>query len=97
MPTVIDDDTGEEVEVRPVMAAAAMASVNNAFGEYPEGAAKRIEAAMAAAAHLAISDGIDDPDEIRKRMLDARESAKIAMRNEMRDLRSQEAAAQQGR
>lgn len=97
MPTVIDDNTGEEVEVRQVEATAAISSVTNLSGELPADAGKRIEEAMSAAIAQAMEDGVSDPDDIKTRMLQARESVKIAMRNEMRDLRSQEAAAQQGR
>lgn len=94
MPIVIDDDTGEEVEVRPVTAFAAMASIASLAHEFPKGSAKLIEQAMAAAATQAMADGITSPEEIRERMVDARLSMKAAIRTRMNDLRSQAAAAQ---
>lgn len=93
MSTVVDDNTGEEVEVVPAHAVAAVASVNTLHNEFPPGAAKRIEQAMAAAAASAQSEGVTDPLVLRDRMRRAREGAKAAMRIEMNDLRSQADAA----
>lgn len=97
MDTVVDDSSGEEVKVTPVEAVAAMASVNSLKREFPPGAGKRIEEAMAAAAANAQADGVTDPYEIKQHMLKARESIKAAMRIEMNDLRSQAAAAERER
>lgn len=85
MPTVKDDNTGEEVEVSPVHAVAAVSIVSNVNYDMPSNAAQVIEQAMAGAAGAAMEDGVTDPDEIRAAMLKARESVKIAMRNQMRD------------
>lgn len=95
MPTVIDDNTGEEVEIRQVEAVAAVANVsmlrNN---DLPPDAGKRIEAAMSAAAAAAMALEETDPVKIRAAMLEAREREKIIMRNEIVDRLSQEAAEQ---
>lgn len=96
MPTVVDDNTGEEVEVTPAHAVAVMASVNTLHNEFPPDAAKFIEAAMVAAVEIAQSEGINDPVKIRMLMDRARQSAKASMSIHMNDLRSQEAAKEQG-
>lgn len=96
MATVTDATTGEEVEVVQVEAAAAIASINEVNSEFPKTAAKDIEAAMAAAAQHALEAGVSDPEKIRGAMLAARESAKLALRMQMRDEQTQRDAAQQG-
>lgn len=83
MATVIDETTGAVVEVVPVMATAAVASVSNLSDNLPPDAASRIEQAMVAAITNANSAGITDPDEIKQLMLSARESVKLALRQEM--------------
>lgn len=93
MDTVIDDVSGEEIKVQPVEAVASVASVNALSREFPAGAGKRIEQAMAAAAASAQSEGVTDPLVLRDRMRRAREGVKAAMRIEMNDLRSQADAA----
>lgn len=96
MATVIDDVTGEEVEVRPVEAVAAISMASNmGVGDMPPDAGRRIEQAMAGAAANAMAAGVSEPDEIREAMLIARESVKIAMRAEWRDFLSQQAAVAQ--
>jgi hypothetical protein len=94
MATVIDDVTGEEVEVVQVEAVAAVANVSTLHNrELPPNAAKMIEQAMVWAVNKCAEEGITDPNEIRERMLAAREIMKKSMRNKMDDLRSQELAA----
>lgn len=97
MGTVIDDDTGEEVEVRQVEAVASVASVNDLNREFPPGAGKRIEEAMAAAIAAAQAEGVYDPYIIRDRARKAREGSKAAMRIEMSDLRSRADAKERER
>jgi hypothetical protein len=82
------DDTGELVLVRQVEATAVVVISSNMAGDLPSDAATRVEQAMVGAATNAHSAGIKDPDKIRELMLEARDSARIAMHNEMRDLRS---------
>lgn len=90
MATVVDDVTGEVVTVTPVEAAAVIVlSSTMGDSDMPDDAAQRIEQAMVAAITNAQSAGISDPAKIRDLMLMARDSAKIAMHTEMRDLRSQ--------
>lgn len=95
MPTVIDETTGEEVEVVQVEAAATVASINTLASEFPPEAGKLIEQAMAAAAAHAHEGGITDPNAIRELMLKARESVKLGLRTQMRDEQSQRAAQEQ--
>lgn len=97
MSTVVDDSTGEEVEVVPAHAVAAVASVNTLHNEFPPGAAKLIERAMVAAVQNAQSEGITNPVEIRALMERARRGAKASMGIRMNDLRSQEAAKEAAR
>ena len=89
MATVIDDNTGEEVEVVTVEAVAAVAAVNQLNRELPPNAAKVIEQAMVWAVNNCAEEGITDPDEVRGRMLAAREAAKQSMYVHMNDARSQ--------
>lgn len=96
MATVVDDTTGEEVEVQPVEAVVAISSITDLASEFPADAAKRIESAMTAAISNAMEEGVSDPKELRERMLKARESMKISMRSEQRDARSQAEAAARG-
>jgi hypothetical protein len=97
MATVIDDVTGEEVEVVQVEAVAAVANVSTLHNrELPPNAAKMIEQAMVWAVNKCAEEGITDPNEIRERMLAAREIMKKSMRNKMDDLRSQALAAAKG-
>jgi len=96
MATVIDDDTGEEVQVVPVEAVAAVSSIS-AWSDLPPGAGKQIEEAMAAAASQCMEAGISEPDAVREAMLKARDSVRIALRAQMISERSQYEAAQQGR
>ena len=93
MATVIDDDTGEEVEVRQVEAVAAIASVNDINKELPPNAAKLIEQAMVWAINKCMEEGVTDPEEINARMMQARADIKTSMYRHMNDLRSQAAAA----
>lgn len=93
MATVKDDITGEDVEVVPVEAVAAIATVNQLNRELPPDAAKQIEQAMVWAINKCAEEGITDPDEIRAAMMQAREDMKKSMYTHMNDLRSQEAAA----
>lgn len=90
MATVIDDDTGEEVEVRQVEAVATVASINTLGSEFPKEAAKAIEQAMVWAVQKAAEEGITDPDEVRALMLKARQDMKVYLRSQMNDLRSQQ-------
>lgn len=93
MATVIDDNTGEEVEVKPVQAVVAISMTSTMSDlELPPDASKRIEEAMSAAVTIAMGEGITDPDEIRAAMLQARERCKLAMRSEMEMLKSRLAA-----
>lgn len=92
MATVIDDVTGEEVEVVQVAAVAAVSAVNQLNRELPPDAAKRIEQAMVWAVNKCAELGISNPEEIRAHMLDAREAIKRSMYIKMDDARSQEAA-----
>lgn len=95
MATVIDDSTGEEVEIVQVHAVAAVANVSMLHNnDLPPDAGKRIETAMAAAAAAAMALEETDPEKIRAAMLDARQREKIIMRNEIIDRLSQEAAEQ---
>lgn len=94
MSTVISDQTGQVVPVKPVEAVLAIAIVSQLSNELPSDAAQRIEQAMSIAASQAMADGISDPDKIRERMLSARDSIRIAMYSEMRDARSQAAAGE---
>lgn len=83
MATVVDDTTGEIVEVQQVEAAVTIASLNALAKELPVDAAQRIEQAMAGAIQLAHVDGVTDPVEVKNRMLSAVESTKRALYNEM--------------
>lgn len=82
MATVIDDVTGEEVEVRPVEAAVTIANTGGVGSEFPKEAGRFIEENMAAAIRNALEDGISDPDELRAHALKARESAKAVLRQQ---------------
>lgn len=82
MPTVIDDVTGEEVEVQPVHAAVTIANTGGLGSEFPKEAGRFIEESMAAAMRNALEDGISDPDALRERALKARESAKAVLRQQ---------------
>lgn len=94
MATVIDDVTGEEVEVVPVEAVAAIATVSTlSQRELPPDAAKRIEQAMVWAINKCNEEGVTDPEIVRGAMMLARDQIKKHMRMQMEDLRSQEAAA----
>jgi hypothetical protein len=94
--TVTSDETGELVDVLPVHAVAALASTSTLTkSELPPDASKVIQDAMVAAATNAIAEHGHDPDVVREAMLKARESVKLAMRNQMRELWSQHEAAQQ--
>ena len=94
MLTVVDDNTGEEIEVRPIHAVSAMASVNSLRDEFPRGSAAIIERAMATAAAQCAADGIADQVKVRDAMIRARRTAKNAIRMHMDDLRSQAALAE---
>ncbi len=94
MPTVIDDNTGEEVEVRPTHAVAAMASINSVRQEYPKGSAEIIQNWMANAAAQCAAQGITEPDAVREAMLSAREGAKKAIKVFLQEQASQEEAKQ---
>lgn len=82
MATVIDENTGEEVEVRTVEAAATIANTGGIGSEFPKEAGRFIEESMAAAIRNALEDGISDPDELRARALKARDSAKAVLRQQ---------------
>lgn len=92
MPTVIDDNTGEEVEVRPTQGVAAMASVNSVKQEWPKGSAQIIQQWMANAAAQCTAKGITEPDAVRAAMLEAREGAKKAIKVYLQEQASQEEA-----
>jgi hypothetical protein len=92
MATVVDEATGEEIEVVPVEATAVMTSINSLNSEFPQGAAKQIEAAIVQAINDCMEQGITNPKEIRERMMVARENMKKALRLDMHSKRSQEAA-----
>lgn len=92
MPTVINDETGEEIEVVPVQAVAALASVAALRDEFPRGSAALIEQAMAAAVMRCNADGITDPVKVRDAMIQARLSTKEAIRIHMNNERSKVAA-----
>lgn len=82
MPTVTDENTGEEVEVRPVQAALVISTTGGFNSEFPPNAGKIIEEAMAAAMRNATAAGVTDPDELRALALKARESVKAALRQQ---------------
>lgn len=90
--TVVDEATGQVVPVKQVHASAAIVIASSMAGDMPDDAATRIEQAMAGAAANCHAAGITDPDQIRASMLLARDSVKLSMSHEQRDLRSQEAA-----
>jgi hypothetical protein len=81
MPTVRDDNTGEQVEVTPVHAVAAVSITSSVGYDMPSNASQIIEQAMIGAAKAAMESGVTDPDKIRAMMLKARESAKGDMRH----------------
>lgn len=95
MPTVIDDDTGEEVEVKPVHATATVASVNSLHSDFPKGSAQFIEKHMAAAVMRAHEEGVTDPEEIRERILVARQLARNAIATAVQEHNSRIAAGEQ--
>lgn len=80
MPIVKDDTTGEEVEVVPAHAVAAISITTSMNGDMPENMSNIIEQAMSGAAAAAMEDGVTDPNEIKAAMLKARDSVKAAMR-----------------
>jgi hypothetical protein len=90
MATVIDESTGEEVEVVQVEAVASVASINSVASEFPKDAAKAIEQAMVWAVEHCAQNGVTDPEEIRAAMLKARSEMKTHLRMQMNDLRSQQ-------
>lgn len=96
MPTVISEETGEEVEIVQIEAVASIASVSRLSGsdDLPPDAGKRIEQAMSRAIASVMEQGETDPAKIKQAMMDARAREKIYMRNEIIDKRSQEAAGQ---
>ena len=89
MATVIDENTGEEVEVVQVEAVAAVASINSLASEFPPEAGKAIEQAMVWAVQKAAEEGITEPDQVRELMMKARADMKTHLRMQMNDLRSQ--------
>jgi hypothetical protein len=93
--TVIDENTGAEVEVVPVEAVAVVAAVNSLASEFPPGAAVEIERAMVWAINDCAERGITDPAEIRETMMAARQHMKASLHLRMNDLRSQAAAQEQ--
>lgn len=90
MATVVDENTGEIVEVVQVEAAASVASINSLASEFPPEAGKAIEQAMVWAIQHATEQGITDPAEIRELMMKARSDMKMHLRMQMNDLRSQQ-------
>ena len=90
MPTVIDENTGEVVDVVQVEAVASVASINSLASEFPPEAAKAIEQAMVWAINHCNENGITDPEQIREVMLKARSDMKTHLRMQMTDLRSQQ-------
>jgi predicted solute-binding protein len=92
MPTVTDDNTGEEIEVQPVHATVTAASVNSFKSELPRGSAKLIETAMANAVAQAMEQGITDAEELREIIQKARQSSRQAIMTYVREHNSQVAA-----
>lgn len=90
MATVIDENTGEEVEVVQVEAVAAVAAINSIASEFPPEAAKAIEQAMVWAIQHCAEHAITDPDKVRETMMKARADMKNSLRMRMNDLRSQQ-------
>ncbi len=82
MATVIDENTGEEVEVRAAETAVTISNTGGVGSEFPRSAGRTIQEAMAGAIRNAMEDGITDPDELRKHALDAREAAKALLRQQ---------------
>jgi|EndMetStandDraft_4_1072995.scaffolds.fasta_scaffold50074_1 hypothetical protein len=82
MATVIDENTGEEVEVQPVEAALTISTTGGFNSEFPASAGRVIEEAMAGAIRNAMEEGITDPDVLRQHALDAREAAKVLLRQQ---------------
>jgi len=79
MPTVICDETGEEVEVRPVHAAAVSANVAQGASDGPRLSKVQVELiqqAMANAVTWCYQEGIVDPDAIKAKMQEARANMK---------------------
>jgi len=56
-----------------------IAAATGSAGAGTKEQAKAIEQAMTAAVQQAIEEGVTDPDEIRKRQLEAREKAKAGL------------------
>jgi hypothetical protein len=92
MPTVKDDNTGEEVEVQPVHATVTVASVNSFRNEFPHGSAELIEKSMANAVVQAMEAGVTDAEELRDIIQKARVSARQGIMNYVREHNSQVAA-----
>lgn len=90
MPTVKDDNTGEEVEVVQVEAVVTVASINSLASEFPPSASKMIEQAMVWAVQECNSKGVTDATEVREAILKAREEMKSSLRMQMADQRSQQ-------
>ena len=90
MATVIDENTGEEVEVVQVEATASIASINSLASEFPPEAGKAIEQAMVWAINDCNEKGITDPEKVREAMMQARANMKTHLRMQMIDLRSQQ-------
>lgn len=93
--TVIDENTGEEVPVQKVEAAATIASLNSFTTELPRGSARVIEQFMANAVAHAMESGITDPEELREIIQKARQTARQGIMNYVREHNSQVAAVQQ--
>jgi hypothetical protein len=94
---LIVGEDGELHEVVPVKAVAAMTAVSELHGgrsELPSNASKIIEQAMASAASQAIEEHGHDAEKIKAAMLQARDSTRKALRNEMNEFWSRRQAEQ---
>lgn len=79
MPTVICDETGEEVEVQPVHAVAVSANAAQGASDGPRLSKVQVELiqqSMANAVTWCYQEGITDPDAIKAKMQEARANIK---------------------
>lgn len=90
MATVVDENTGKEVEVVPVEATVAIATISSIASEFPPDAAKHIEQAMVWAVNDCNEKGITDPNKVKEAMMKARQGMKVHLRMRMNDVRSQQ-------
>lgn len=96
MATVIDDTTGEEVEVVQVHAVAISANQATAGTTITRAQAKRIEEAMANAVRYCYQIGNTDPEFVRGKMQEARAAIKRKFAEEAIEAEKERIAAEQG-